>query len=183
MTTRGSAHHRGDGHDRSRGGGLRLARAYRIGSYLVFGSTWITGILWLIFHYFLQRQGAFGAEPHPLEAWWLCLHGAGAFAALWICGLLWGLHVRPGLQLPRRRISGIVLIVMLVLLIASGYLLYYAGGERLRDAVRLLHWVVGLAIVVPLVLHVLRAKAWREKHKSLRQECSERLRSLGGLRA
>ena len=68
--------------------GLRLASRHRGLAYATFAAIWFTGILWLIFHYFLQRQGEFGAEPHPLEAWWLRLHGAVAFVVLWLAGLL-----------------------------------------------------------------------------------------------
>lgn len=147
----------------------RLARAYRIAAYLIFGSTWITGVAWLVFHYFCQRQGPFGVEPHPLEAWWLTAHGAGAFAALWLCGVLWAVHIRAGLRLPRRRTSGIVLIVLLALLIATGYLLYYAGGDRIRAGASLVHWLVGLVLVVPLFVHSLRARTWRE-NRSLQRD-------------
>lgn len=146
----------------------RLARVYRIAVYLILGSTWSTGILWLVFHYLLQRHGQFGVEPHPLEAWWLTLHGASAFAALWLFGLLWGIHIRSSWRLPRRRPSGIVLIAFFAVLIVSGYLLYYAADDGIRSVVRVAHWAVGLALIVPLALHVLRAKRWHEKQASLR---------------
>ena len=167
MTARPENQYAGHGHSPRKQ--PRLARGYRMATYMVLGSTWITGAGWLVFHYFLKRQGPFGPEPHPLEAWWLTAHGAGAFAALWLCGLLWAVHIRAGLRLPRRRTSGIVLIVLLALLIATGYLLYYAGGERLRAGASLAHSVVGLGLVVPLLVHALRARAWRE-NQSLRRD-------------
>ncbi len=146
----------------------RLVRGYRVAVYVILGSTLVTGILWLVFHYFFRRQGQFGVEPHPLEAWWLTLHGAGAFAALWLCGLLWGIHIRSSWRLPRRRSSGIVVSAFFAVLIASGYLLYYAAGDGVRSVVSVVHWTVGLALVVPLALHVLRAKSWHEKQTARR---------------
>ncbi|MBS0582018.1 MAG: DUF4405 domain-containing protein [Proteobacteria bacterium] len=138
--------------------GLRLSPRHRRLVYAAFFAIWVTGILWLVFHYFLQRQGEFGAEPHPLEAWWLRLHGAAAFVVLWLAGLLWIVHVRQGLARPKRRVSGIVLIVMFAVLAASGWLLYYASDDSLRDAVRLIHWLVGLALPLLLVVHIVRGR-------------------------
>ena len=46
-------------------------------------------------------------------------------------------------------------------LAASGWLLYYASDDALRDAVRLVHWLVGLALIVPFLIHSLRARRSR----------------------
>ena len=108
-----------------------------------------------------MRQGEFGSEPHPLEAWWLRLHGAFAFAALWIGGLLWAAHIRPVLGRPGRRISGLLLLGMLAILAGTGYLLYYAVDDGLRDAMRLLHWPFGIALAFVLGIHVMRARSNR----------------------
>jgi hypothetical protein len=140
----------------------RLSTRYRRFVYGTFVAVWATGILWLVFHYFLQRQGEFGAEPHALEAWWLRLHGAAAFFALWLGGVVWIAHVRHGLARPKRRVSGVALIAMFSVLAASGYLLYYAGDDALRDAVRLVHWLVGLTAIVPFLVHSLRARRVRK---------------------
>jgi hypothetical protein len=141
--------------------GMRLSRRHRRLVYAAIASIWVTGILWLVFHYFLQRQGEFDAEPNPLEAWWLRLHGAAAFLVLWLAGLLWIVHVRQGLSRPKRRTTGIMLIAMFAVLAASGWLLYYASDDALRDAVRLVHWLVGLALIVPFLIHSLRARRSR----------------------
>ncbi len=126
----------------------------------MFGLLWISGIGWLVFHYFLQQVGEFGAMPHPLEAWCLCLHGAAAFASLWLISLLWAIHLVPGWK-SRRRPSGIVLSVFTAVLVLSGYLLYYAGGDRVHEIVALAHWLVGLVLAVPLLLHGLRGRRAR----------------------
>src|SRR5215468_6376632 len=88
----------------------RLSRRQRTATYVALAAAWMSGALWLLFHYFLQRQGEFSLEPHPLEHWWLRLHGLCAFALLWLGGLLWALHVRHGLGWPRRRRSGLVIV-------------------------------------------------------------------------
>jgi hypothetical protein len=45
------------------------------------------------------------------------------------------------------------LLLVFAALIVSGYLLYYAGDEGLRDKVSLIHWIVGLAVVLVYLLH------------------------------
>ena len=114
---------------------------------------WLTGLAWLGLHYFGVRQGEFGAEHNPLEAWSLAAHGAFAFLALWALGLLWGVHVVNGWRLRRRRWTGGVLLGVFAILILSGYLLYYAGEDTVRPAVSLVHWAVGLLVLVAYLAH------------------------------
>jgi hypothetical protein len=143
--------------------GLRLSPRRRHALYAALGAALGTGILWLIFHYFLTRQGEFGSEPHPLEAWWLRLHGACAFAVLWLGGMLWSVHIRPALSRPGKRVSGLLLLACLMILAATGYLLYYAADEGVRDVVRWAHWLVGILLAVVLPIHIIRARAQRAR--------------------
>jgi hypothetical protein len=143
--------------------GLRLSPLRRHALYAALGGALATGILWLIFHYFLARQGEFGGEPHPLEGWWLRLHGACAFAVLWLGGMLWAVHIRPALNRPDKRVSGLLLLGILTILATTGYLLYYAADEGLRDVVRWAHWLVGILFAVVLPIHIIRARAQRAR--------------------
>ena len=135
--------------------GSRLTHKQRVATYLAFSVAWLSGSLWLLFHYFLQRQGEFALEPHPLEHWWLRLHGVCAFVLLWLGGLLWALHVRPGLRWPSRRRSGSAIAVVFCALAATGYCLYYADEGAFRDLAGVVHWVIGLSLAVPVALHAL----------------------------
>jgi len=149
---------------------LRLPPNYRRLAYAALIAVWATGALWLLLHYFAARQGAFGSEPHPFEAWSLRLHGLAAFVTLFLAGLLWGVHVRPGLFGPRRRTSGIVLLALLGWLAATGYLLYYASDDGMRDLARLAHWLVGLAAALPFLVHSLRGRAERKSAEGDRRD-------------
>lgn len=73
---------------------------------------------------------------------------------MWLLGLLRPTHLLPAWR-ARRRASGIVLAVGMAVLVASGWLLYY-GGEETRGAISLLHWILGLALALPLLRHALR---------------------------
>jgi hypothetical protein len=134
----------------------RLTPTRRLGVYGVGVAVWLSGALWLLFHYFFVRQGPLGATPHPLESWWLTLHGASAFAAIWAFGWLWSAHITKGWATGRKRPSGGLLVTALAWLTLSGYLLYYVGHEEVRTITSVLHWASGLACPIPFVVHRFR---------------------------
>lgn len=145
---------------------LHLSRRSKLMIYAILGTTWGSGSLWLIFHYFFPHHGEFGDEAHPLEHPLLVLHGAGAFAALWLAGWLWTTHIMPWWNSPKRRNSGVVLIAMGAVLVASGYLLYYASGDELRRWISVLHWSIGLLLAIPAFVHGLRSQRYRAPSKA-----------------
>jgi hypothetical protein len=146
--------------------------------YGVLGGVWLSGAAWLVLHYAMRRAGEFGSTPHPLEAWVLKLHGAFAFAVLGVGGLLWVAHIVPMWLRGHRRPSGIVTAVAFALLALSGYLLYYSGDENLRAGVALAHWLLGLAALVPVLIHVLRgsdakpSRAVAERRRAARRDAA-----------
>jgi hypothetical protein len=145
---------------------LHLSRRAKLMIYAILGATWGSGVLWLVFHYLFPHHGEFGDEAHPLEHPLLVLHGAGAFAALWLGGWLWPTHIQPWWNSPNRRDSGIILIALGAWLVASGYLLYYASGDELRHWAGILHWAAGLGLAAPLLVHALRSGRYRVHSKS-----------------
>jgi hypothetical protein len=127
--------------------------------YAVSVGIWLSGGLWLLFHYFLVRRTAFGPAPHPLERWWLATHGAMAFASLWLMGFLWATHIVRRWKLRRHRKTGGTLFVIMVVLIVSGLLLYYLPSDELRSPTAMVHWVIGLAMPLALMAHwLIRAR-------------------------
>ena len=136
---------------------VRLSRPRRLWLSGVGAGLWLTGALWLVFHYYMVRMTEFGPSPHPLEHGWLSLHGLFAFATLWMLGLLWGAHIVGGWTSGRRRITGSLLALALLELIATGYLLYYPPVEDSLATIAWLHWTVGLALPLPFLAH----RFWR----------------------
>lgn len=137
---------------------VKLGRTRRWQLYIIGAGVWLTGALWLLFHYFFVTKGEFGPTENPLTAWWLRLHGAFAFATIWIFGLLWAAHITAAWPRRRRRSSGVALTAVFLMLIVSGYLLYYIGDDRVRPVISALHWSVGLAGPVFVVLHRIRIR-------------------------
>lgn len=132
---------------------IRLSRTHRALVYAIGAGVWSSGVLWLVFHYFLSRQTPFGPEPHPLEFWSRAAHGFFAFASLWTFGLLWGIHIVGGWSSGRQRPSGGAMFALILWLTGSGYLLYYLSSDALISAVSLAHWSVGLALPLPFIWH------------------------------
>lgn len=155
-------------------GSLGLSRRWSL--YIIGAGVWLSGGLWLLYHYFFERQGEFGLTVNPLEPWWLKLHGAFAFAAVWLFGLLWGVHITKAWPHKRRRWSGGVLTGVFVLLIVSGYLLYYIGDDKVRPIVSVVHWAIGLGCPIFFLFHRLRfrRRSRRRIHRiSLKSDAKE----------
>jgi hypothetical protein len=127
---------------------------------------WASGVGWLAFHYFVRVEGEFGPTQSPAEPWWLKVHGAAAFLTLFTVGLLWGVHVLKGWASAKRRVSGGVLLALLLTLTLSGYLLYYAGNDDLRAAIALAHWIPGLLAPALYIVHRIKAANARKALQS-----------------
>lgn len=140
---------------------MRLTHPIRLTLYVISIGLWLTGALWLVFHYFMVQQTAFGPSPHPLEHWWLSLHGLFGFLTLWMFGWLWGRHIIWGWKAKRHRVTGGLLFLLLLLLVLSGYFLYYPPSDGSLPIIAVLHWSIGLSLVIPFLLH----RFWRPSRK------------------
>ncbi|HTS52246.1 MAG TPA: hypothetical protein VMH26_03140 [Burkholderiales bacterium] len=137
---------------------MRLSTGHRRWIYWSGTALFLTGALWLVFHYFVRTHGQFGETAHPLELWWLRLHGGFAMLVLVVIGSLLPIHVRRGWHQRKNLLAGCVLGVMALLLIGSGYALYYFGDEMTRPWISALHWILGLGAPLVLTWHVWRGR-------------------------
>lgn len=127
--------------------------------YVVCLGVWLSGALWLIYHYYFMLQTDFGKAPNPLEHWSLVAHGALAFASLWLMGFLWGTHITKRWRLHRHRKTGGMTFGVMLILIVSGYLLYYLASDAWRAPTAILHWLIGLSMPLALLAHwLIRAR-------------------------
>ncbi len=115
----------------------------------------LTGILWLVGHYFLAQVDEYGASRHPLEGWALKFHGAAAMLFLVVLGTVLPVHARRAWHARLNHRTGLTVLGLALILVLTGYALYYAGSETLRPWLSLGHWAVGLAGVPLLVLHAM----------------------------
>jgi len=121
--------------------------------FVIGGGLWLTGVAWLLLHFFMVRQTDFGPSRDPLEHWSIVAHGAFAFAALWMFGVLWGTHITKRWKAKRHRRTGGLLFLIVAALSVTGYLLYYVGDDAVRELIAKSHWIIGLALPLPFLLH------------------------------
>ena len=106
-----------------------LSRSRQLTVYSISLGVWLTGAVWLLAHYFMEQEGAFGPSPHPLEFWSIAAHGAFALATLWMLGLLWAIHIPAGWRSLRRRWTGSLMFGVL----SMGVFFTMARADSLRD--------------------------------------------------
>lgn len=140
---------------------MRLSFQHQAWIYSAFGLLFVSGAVWLVFHYFVKIEGEFGPQVHPLEPWSLKIHGAAVMVFMFVLGTLLLSHMDKAWRLRRNLITGIAFVVMNAALIVTGYMLYYFGGETARPIISLVHWILGLAAPVLVALHVWRGRISR----------------------
>jgi len=148
--------------------GVRLSRRHRALLYWCVTLLFVTGVLWLAFHYLVRVEGELGEVRHPLEPWWLKLHGAAAMIFLMILGSLARGHIRMGWKARRNRRSGATLAAVSAVLIVTGWALYYVGSESARPWISAAHWGLGLFVPLFTITHVVfgrRARRAREREQ------------------
>ena len=75
-----------------------------------------------------------------------------------VIGSLLPVHVRRGWHLRKNLLAGCAMGTLALLLIASGYALYYFSGEEVRPWISAFHWVLGLGAPLALTWHVRRGR-------------------------
>lgn len=129
----------------------------RTAIYLTSAGLWLTGVLWLIYHYFMHKTDQFGFDgADPLENWWLIAHAVVGFYAVWMFGVLWPGHIKSGWRTKMRWISGGCLFLVVVWLTITGLSLYYLGSDEWRKWTSIAHWIPGLAAFAVFVCHAPR---------------------------
>ncbi|NOT18023.1 MAG: hypothetical protein HOP20_08170 [Sulfuriferula sp.] len=137
---------------------IRFPKPHKRVLYAAFILLWSSGALWLIFHYFMRTEGDFGMTAHPLEIWWLRLHGLMVFSMLVAVGSVLPVHVRRAWHLHKNRATGLFMSMVLLWLAMTGYALYYFSSDDNEAWLPLLHWIVGLALPLMLIVHIWRGR-------------------------
>ncbi|HEX9397253.1 MAG TPA: hypothetical protein VF943_11010 [Burkholderiales bacterium] len=132
---------------------MRFSTVHRWLLVLAFAGIAISGLAWAG----LDLVNGFGPSPdaavQSAKSWLGRVHGAFAMLALAAFGSALAIHVPTGWSASARRASGLVLVVATILLAATGYLLYYAGSETLRDWSTWLHLGAGVAVCAAFGWH------------------------------
>lgn len=134
----------------------RLPYGRRMTIYIVSGVCWLTGLLWVLFDYFVTAEDEFGfVGPHPLQKTWLVTHAIASFYAIWLFGVLWPNHVKKGWTQKARRPTGGTLFGLTLWLTLTGIALYYIGNDQIRSWTSISHWAIGIGTLVVFLVHLL----------------------------
>ena len=112
-----------------------------------------SGAAWLAARYYFVAETDFGQQ---LPAWApkaLAIHGAFAMAFLIALGSWLPVHVVPRVQQQVHRNSGWSQLGLLVILVVTGFGLYYVAGEESRPAWSAVHWLAGVVFMVIYFVH------------------------------
>lgn len=123
---------------------MKVSPGLRAVLYLTFLLLAATGGVWL----WLGEDGAPGTRAGAMK-----LHGLLASGSLVLLGTFLASHVPTGLRARKRTPSGVSLLAIYLLLAGTGYLLYYAGGERLRELSSDAHVAGGVLSILAIALH------------------------------
>jgi hypothetical protein len=140
---------------------IRLSRWHERWLYAIGLCVLLSGIGWLADHYLFAGTAEFGDARGASEPLWLRLHGAAAMAALTVFGSLFPSHIVRAWRLRKNLGSGLSMLCLVLLLVATGYGLYYAGDEETRPWISMAHWIGGMLAAFGLALH-----AWLGKRAS-----------------
>jgi hypothetical protein len=132
---------------------LRLNPYFRWAVYTAFAVLLATGAAWLLADQF--KDSANGELWQAAGANLLMLHGGTAMATLLLLGALVPLHMQRGWRARKNRTTGSAMITFNAILIVTAFGLYYLGSETLRPWISDAHIVVGLALPLLLLVHVI----------------------------
>jgi hypothetical protein len=130
-----------------------LRYRYELWLYGTGALLWLSGIGYLVSHYMISGAGVLADAPHPSEIWWLRVHGAVILAFLIALGAMIPTHMRPAWRRRANRWSGLSMVSVVMILVATGYGLYYAADEKTRPWISAVHWGIGVAAAAALLLH------------------------------
>ena len=136
-----------------RGAHGRMPRQARAAIYIVIGGLWLTGIVWLVLDQFFAEVGPFGPTPNRLEPAVLLIHGVVAILGMYVLGWVSIRHVVRWWRGGLRRVSGASLSTCLVLLVVTGFALFFVSDDGSQHAAALSHDVFGLIVTVFGVQH------------------------------
>ena len=130
-----------------------MPRPQRLVVYAVCIGLWVSGLLWLLLDLFFERRGAFGWEPHPLQPPVLLAHGVLAVLSLYVLGWVSSHHALRRWLEGSRRLSGGALLTATLLLIITGFALFFLVDDEWQRTAKLAHEVLGGLVTLIALQH------------------------------
>jgi hypothetical protein len=134
---------------------MRAQPALRIGTHATFAVLWLLGAAVFVLEHFYATRGEFGTTPHAWQPTLLVLHGMVAVAATFLFGWICGDHVALTWRMRADRASGVWLLLLIGVLVLTGFAAFFLVDDSLRSSVGAIHEWLGLALMVPWVMHLM----------------------------
>jgi O-antigen/teichoic acid export membrane protein len=131
---------------------------------------WLSGVAYLVSHYLPSGDDPLSGMPHPADIWCLRVHGAVMLAFLAAFGAMVPTHMRPAWRRRTNRWSGLSMILVVTILVLTGYGLYYVGEENTRAWISAAHWGLGLGAAGALIVHRALGRRRRRMEQAARGE-------------
>ena len=141
---------------------VKLPAWQRRGVYASVAVLALTGLVWLAVH-FLSAQPDDGLSQGTAKLWTIRVHAAAALCTLVMVGSLLPVHIRPAWHTRKNRVSGALVVGVMVVLALTGYALGYAPEGWARQWSAWSHWAVGAASPLLLLLHILLGHRTRHR--------------------
>lgn len=152
--------------------GFKLNPLLKLALLISIAGLFISGISWIITNNFFYTESDYGITPSPLEPVFLSAHGFIAPIFLIAFGALFPTHISKAYKANANLKNGLSLLAIIFILIITGYLLYYAGGDGIRRYSSLIHSVLGVIFIPLTYLHIQSGKKFilnRKNSKSHRK--------------
>ncbi len=124
----------------------------------------LTGIAYFWMKWMMQSDDPFAVVNHPLQPLMLQLHVLAAPPFLIVFGIIFNSHIgrKIGKNIPNRR-SGMLSLVTLAVMTASGYLLQTLTAPLLHQAALIAHLASGAIFAVAYTVHLaIAARMWQQ---------------------
>lgn len=131
----------------------KLPLWHRLGLTVTLFVTWGTGTVLLWARYFGRKDGPFGPENHWAESPTRAIHGGMVLVCLLALGSLVPTHFRAGWLTGTRQTSAFTMVTTTLILILTGWGLYYVGGDSLRQGLSFTHSGLGLLLLPLFFIH------------------------------
>lgn len=119
--------------------------------------TILHGLAYLGVKYFMQADTPYGARPHWSQGYLQSLHILLSPLFLFAMGLLWNFHIMPKLKSSKKkRKSGIALLCICLIMVASGYGVQAFYQETLKTVQVWAHVGAGCLFPAVYLLHHFR---------------------------
>jgi hypothetical protein len=128
----------------------------------------ITGVAYFWMKWMLETDDPFAVVNHPLQPLMLQLHILVAPAFLVVFGIIFNSHIgrKIGKQIPNRR-SGMLSLVTLAIMTASGYLLQTLTDPLLHQAALVSHLASGGVFAGAYTVHLaISIRMWQQARRA-----------------